>query len=121
MIENPFSVIERRLNRLESLLEEINRNTSCQIDPFEAQSPYGDFKWLTTTCSGIPSSTLRQWDAAGKIPGSAKFGKRKLYHKQTVLTWLHAQTSQKLPTTLEDEFQNQFDFHHKRTGGRKAS
>ena len=56
--------------------------------------PYGDFKWLSATCSGIPESTLRIHSASGKIPGVVKFGKRVLYEKAIVLNWLRSQTRQ---------------------------
>lgn len=56
--------------------------------------PYGDFKWLTATCPGVPASTLRIKSAAGEIPGVVKFGKRVLYEKALVLNWLRSQTRQ---------------------------
>jgi hypothetical protein len=57
-------------------------------------NPYGDFKWLASTCSGVPASTLRIKSAAGEIPGVVKFGKRVLYEKAIVLNWLRSQTRQ---------------------------
>ena len=54
--------------------------------------PYGDFKWLSSTCPGVPASTLRIKSAAGEIPGVVKFGKRVLYDKAAVLHWLQSQT-----------------------------
>lgn len=65
--------------------------------------PYGDFKWLTATCSGVPASTLRIKSAAGEIPGVVKFGKRVLYQKAAVLDYLHSQTRQPAPTAAEIE------------------
>lgn len=72
--------------------------------------PYGDFTWLTATCSGIPASTLRGKSAAGKIPGLKKIGKRVLYHKATVLKWLDEQTRPDKPTAekLEQAAHEQF-------------
>lgn len=55
-------------------------------------TPYGDFIWLKNTCSGIPASTLRIKSAGGEIPGVIKFGKRVLYEKATVISWLRSQT-----------------------------
>jgi hypothetical protein len=63
--------------------------------------PYGDFKWLTTTCSGVPASTLRIKSATGEIPGVVKFGKRVLYEKASVLNWLRSQTRKPVPDAAE--------------------
>jgi hypothetical protein len=65
--------------------------------------PYGDFKWLTATCVGVPASTLRIKSAAGEIPGVVKFGKRVLYEKAAVLNWLKSQTRQPMLSAAELE------------------
>ncbi|GAB3953300.1 hypothetical protein GCM10028805_36720 [Spirosoma harenae] len=62
-------------------------------------SPNGDFVWLKTVFPGVPENTLRQWDAAGKIPGSSRFGKRRIYHKQTVLDWARNRTNRPIDAT----------------------
>lgn len=74
--------------------------------------PYGDFKWLQSTCVGIPASTLRIKSAAGEIPGVVKFGKRVLYEKALVLNWLRSQTRQPgnaalIDQQVEEQFTNQ--------------
>ncbi|ARK10376.1 hypothetical protein A6C57_08565 [Fibrella sp. ES10-3-2-2] len=92
MIDNPFAVIDRRINRLESLLIEIkdalpkNNLLNNQLD----QVPFGDFAWLQGACPGIPASTLRIKSAAGEIPGTKKVGKRVLYEKIEVLNWIRS-------------------------------
>ena len=65
--------------------------------------PYGDFKWLTATCPGIPASTLRIKSAAGEIPGVVKFGKRVLYEKAIVLNYLRSQTRQPINSALVEQ------------------
>ena len=55
-----------------------------------ATAPHGDFTWLKGFCVGIPENTLRQWDAAGKIPGSSKIGKRRIYNKAKVSAWVES-------------------------------
>lgn len=92
-MNNPFEPINARLNNLEALTLEVLQ--LLRTNPTAADAdPYGDFKWLTATCSGIPASTLRIHSAAGKIPGVVKFGKRVLYEKALVLNWLRSQTRQ---------------------------
>ena len=78
-----------RLSELENLIEKSVRRAlaTTTISSSEAE-PYGDFKWLTSICPGIPPSTLRIKSASGAIPGVIKFGKRVLYEKATVLEWL---------------------------------
>lgn len=77
----------------DALREEIQiiNTTSASISDTE---PYGDFRWLTATCPGVPASTLRIKSASGEIPGVIKFGKRVLYEKTTVINWLRSQTRQ---------------------------
>ncbi|WP_332368941.1 hypothetical protein [Spirosoma telluris] len=94
-MNNPFEPINARLNNLEALTLEVLqllRTNTATSNP--DADPYGDFKWLSATCSGIPKSTLRIHSAAGKIPGVVKFGKRVLYEKSLVLNWLRSQTRQ---------------------------
>ncbi|MVM36003.1 hypothetical protein GO755_38675 [Spirosoma sp. HMF4905] len=120
MIDNPFAVIDRRINRLESLLIEIRDalhgpSSSVEVDP------YGDFKWLCSTCPGIPASTLRIKSAAGEIPGVVKFGKRVLYEKATVLNWLRSQTRQAVDAALiEQQAEEQFGQQLSKRGGVRA-
>lgn len=80
----------------------IKINHSLQTTPVDA-NPYGDFKWLTATCVGIPASTLRIKSASGGIPGVVKFGKRVLYEKVIVLNWLRSQTRQPLNSALIEQ------------------
>lgn len=96
MIDNPFAVIDRRINRLESLLIEIRDSLSTTTLTPDTD-PYGDFHWLRGVCPGIPASTLRIKSAAGGIPGVVKFGKRVLYDKKIVLEWLRSQQKGGLP------------------------
>lgn len=101
-MNNPFEPINARLNNLEVLtLEVLQLLRSPHTAP--NADPYGDFKWLAATCSGVPTSTLRIKSAAGEIPGVIKFGKRVLYEKASVLNWLHSQTRQPAPDTVELE------------------
>ncbi len=84
------------------------------------KEPYGDFKWLVATCSGVPASTLRVKSANGEIPGLVKFGKRVLYDKAAVLNWLRSRTVLPLPdatqmaSRAEDQISRQLG---KRKGG----
>ena len=71
--------------------------------PTPDPNPYGDFRWLAATCSGVPASTLRIKSAAGEIPGVVKFGKRVLYEKAAVLSWLRSQTRRPAPDAAELE------------------
>ena len=89
---NPFQEITERLSNIEGLLLDLKRSstTSTAAD----SDPYGDFFWLRNTCPGVPVSTLRIKSAAGEIPGVVKFGKRVLYEKAIVLSWLRSQTRQ---------------------------
>ena len=90
-MENPFSILERQLNRIERLAEEIKAAALIHSPTSIADTqPFGDFRWLCTTCSGIPASTLRIKSAAGHIPGTQKVGKRVLYDKASVLAWLRS-------------------------------
>lgn len=87
-MQNPFDLITSRLSNIEALLLDIKYSSS----PSTPTEPYGDFHWLRGTCPGVPASTLRIKSAAGEIPGVVKFGKRVLYDKAIVLSWLRDQT-----------------------------
>ena len=100
-MENPFETIARRLSNIEDLLLDLKHKPTSAIAP--NVEPYGDFKWLAATCSGVPVSTLRIKSAAGEIPGVVKFGKRVLYDKEAVLTWLRSQTQKPAPNAAELE------------------
>lgn len=79
---------------------------------------YGDFKWLQSTCHGVPASTLRIKSAAGEIPGVVKFGKRVLYEKAAVLNWLRSQTRQPINSALiEQQAEEQISQQLGRRGG----
>ena len=100
-MQNPFEIIAARLSNIEALLIDIKHPTAPPN--FANTDPYGDFKWLVATCSGVPTSTLRIKSAAGEIPGVIKFGKRVLYEKALVLNWLQSQTRQPSPDAIELE------------------
>ncbi len=100
-MENPFETIERRLSKIEELLLDLKHKPVPL--PTSDADPYGDFKWLTTTCTGVPASTLRIKSAAGEIPGLVKFGKRVLYDKEAVLLWLKSKTRQLAPDRTQGE------------------
>lgn len=87
-MENPFETISRRLANIEELLIDLKHKPNTKLPDAD---PYGDFKWLTSICPGVPPSTLRVKSAAGEIPGVIKFGKRVLYQKADVLNWLQSQ------------------------------
>lgn len=90
-------------------------NSTTQTDP------YGDFKWLQSTCVGIPASTLRIKSASGEIPGVVKFGKRVLYEKAIVLSWLRSHTRQPSNAALTDQqAEEQFKRQLSRRGGVRA-
>ncbi len=116
MIDNPFAVIDRRINRLEALLIEIKDvlKTGQPHDQI-GQTPFGDFHWLCEACSGIPVSTLRIKSAAGTIPGTKKVGKRVLYEKEVVINWLRGQaqriqlSSAEIAQNAEDQIFNQLE------------
>ncbi|MVM36463.1 hypothetical protein GO730_00375 [Spirosoma sp. HMF3257] len=91
-MENPFETIARRLSNIEDLLLDLKHKSAPS--PLPNADPYGDFKWLATTCSGVPESTLRIKSASGEIPGVIKLGKRVLYEKAIILNWLRSQTRQ---------------------------
>lgn len=113
MIDNPFAILERRMNRLESLLEEIKE---YQLAAFASVNPSdetenGDFKWLLSFL-GVPESTLRQKIAARQIPGVSKVGKRLIVNKATVRKFLRDQELQ-TPDKLAAEAENSFLKRHK--------
>ncbi|GAB2542809.1 hypothetical protein [Spirosoma aerophilum] len=95
-MQNPFEIIVTRLSNIEALLLDIKHPT---VPTPPDADPYGDFKWLAATCTGIPSSTLRIHSASGRIPGVVRFGKRVLYEKAVVLNWLRSQTRQPIDMT----------------------
>lgn len=117
-MQNPFEVIVARLSNIEALLLDIKHPVT---PPAPDAEPYGDFKWLTGTCSGVPASTLRIKSAAGEIPGVVKFGKRVLYDKTAVLNWLRSQTRQPLPnaTELERVAEEQINRQLAKKGGKE--
>lgn len=83
--------------------------------------PNGDFAWLKSVLPGVPDSSLRQWDAAGKIPGSSKPGKHRIYHKQTVLDWIRNPTTNSVDATLvEQQAEEQLDRQLSKRGGVRA-
>ncbi|GAB3805533.1 hypothetical protein GCM10028819_38970 [Spirosoma humi] len=88
---NWFEVFAEELAAIREGQNEIRTLLSNHSGTTDAE-PYGDFKWLVTTCPGVPASTLRIKSAAGDIPGVIKFGKRVLYEKASVLNWLRSQT-----------------------------
>lgn len=108
-MSNPFEPINARLTNLEALtlevLQYLRKGQSNTSHP--DTDSFGDFKWLSSTCPGIPDSTLRQWDAAGKIPGSLKFGKRKLYDKQAVIDWLRSLGRQPVDSSAIEQTVNE--------------
>ena len=129
MIDNHFAVsdrhIDRRIDRLESLLIEI-KDALKTSQPHEqhGQTAFGDFHWLCEACCGIPASTLRIKSAAGEIPGTKKVGKRVLYEKVEVLNWLRSQAQQtKLsPAKLSQNAETQFaDQLGKKNGEAKST
>ena len=80
--------------------------------------PFGDFNWLCNTLKNIPQATLRIKSAAGEIPGVAKFGKRVLYEKAVVLSWLRSQTRQPVDTAqLEQQAEEQLSRQLSKKGG----
>lgn len=90
-MDNPFSILERQLNRIERLAEEIKAAALIHSTASTTNTePFGNFSWLCDTCNGIPPSTLRIKSAKGQIPGTKKVGRRVLYEKIAVLNWLHA-------------------------------
>ena len=109
-MNNPFEPIKARLNNLEALtLEVLQLLRTNPSAPTPDADPYGDFKWLESTCPGVPASTLRIKSAAGEIPGVVKFGKRVLYEKALVLNWLRSQTRQPINSALvEQKAEEQF-------------
>ncbi|SFF25894.1 hypothetical protein [Spirosoma endophyticum] len=121
MIDNPFAVIDRRINRLESLLLEIKEIIHSPASVVNDADIYGDFLWLRNTCPGIPASTLRIKSAAGEIPGVVKFGKRVLYEKALVLNWLRSQTKQPSNAALIDQqAEEQFNRQLGKRGGARV-
>ena len=84
----------------EAIREEIHALNSTP-PPLSNAVPHGDFKWVQSLFPSVPESTVRQWDASGKIPGSSKFGKRKIYHKETVLNWIRSQTDKPNPNAAD--------------------
>ncbi|GAB3949548.1 hypothetical protein GCM10028805_25970 [Spirosoma harenae] len=125
-MSNPFEPINARLTNLEALTLEVlqylrsGKTNAATIDA----DPYGDFKWLQSTCSGVPTSTLRIKSAAGQIPGVVKFGKRVLYDKAVVLNWLRSQTLEAIDMAKIEEsadLQISSQLNNRQKGGRKAA
>ncbi|MCC5613302.1 hypothetical protein LC612_43150 [Nostoc sp. CHAB 5834] len=102
--------------------EAIQKIIIAQAPPSLDAEPYGDFRWLIATCSGVPASTLRIKSAAGEIPGVVKFGRRVLYDKLAVLNWLRSQTRKPAtnPAELERVADKQINNRLAKTGGPDA-
>jgi len=121
--ENPFAVLVRRINRIESQNERI---ISILVDKKSEASgdlePFGDFDWLCNTCKGIPAGTLRIKSAAGHIPGMKKVGKRAIFEKQIVLNWLrsHPDVVPHDDVQIERTAENQVDTRIAKRSIRKA-
>ncbi len=96
---NPFEVIFRRLSNIENLLLDIKHKPDSST-PTTDTEPFGDFLWLCATCSGIPASTLRIKSAAGQIPGTQKVGRRVLYEKASVISWIRSNPVTPIDTAL---------------------
>lgn len=90
-MDNPFITIEKRFDRLETILSDLAEATRKLLPSADSinTNAFGDFHWLTSICP-VPQSTLRQKSAKGEIPGVIKVGKRVLYEKAVVLEWLRS-------------------------------
>lgn len=99
---NWFEIFADKLTALEEGQKELRSLITHSTSAPDAD-PYGDFKWLSATCSGVPASTLRIKSASGEIPGVVKFGKRVLYDKAAVLRWLQSQTRKPAFSAVEIE------------------
>ncbi|WP_461075014.1 hypothetical protein [Spirosoma flavus] len=99
-MNNPFEILERRLTNIENLLLDLKHTPLTP--PTTHTDTFGDFKWLTTTCAGVPASTLRLKSASGEIP-SIKLGKRVLYDKNLVLNWLRSHIRQAVDMNKIDQ------------------
>lgn len=117
--ENPFAILVRRMNRIEYQNEQILSFLQNETHQPNTTTPYGDFNWLLTILP-IPESTLRQKIAKDEIPGVKKVGKRLLFEKAVVLTWLSSNNRLGL-VEVEQSCEDSFVSRHQRKGGRKAA
>lgn len=85
-MDNPFAVLERRLNRLESLLEEIKEANVKAATPTPAQEVPVKIDRVCQLLN-ISVSTARIWMREGKLPFKRK-GKRVFFYESEVLNSL---------------------------------
>lgn len=87
MLENPFSVLERRLNCLESLLIEIKKSQSNN-QPISLQ--VGGIS-LAQEITGLSKNTLYAMASKRQIPHSKPEGSNKLFfNRAELLEWVAA-------------------------------
>ncbi|WP_266202861.1 helix-turn-helix domain-containing protein [Pontibacter kalidii] len=88
MIDNPFSVIERRLNRLETLLLELKEKSSTpRITESSDRCTLPDALAIT----GLSKSKLYKLTASKEIPHK-RFGRRLVFSRKELLAWVETQT-----------------------------
>lgn len=91
MIDNPFAVIERRLNRLESLLLELKEKTH---EPKAAEESNRCTFAEALEITGLSKSKLYKLTSSNSIPHKY-FGNRLVFSRKELLAWIEAQTVSK--------------------------
>jgi excisionase family DNA binding protein len=90
MIENPYSILERRLNRIETLILEIKETQEHQAQSATGNKTKKPVK-IDRVCQllGISESTARNWMREGILPYNRK-GSRIFFYEEDVLASLEA-------------------------------
>ena len=98
-MENPFEIINQRLDRIESLLEKINSN----IGNNNVKNTYPEIMDLTqlTNYLNVSKSYVYKMTHSNKIPHSKK-GKKLYFDKEVVTKWA-LETSIKTQEEMQDE------------------
>lgn len=93
MIDNPFAVLERRLNRLEFLLEEIKEATSQSkiLEYPDRLNKEQALTFLNEQGYHVSESTLYKLTSTKKIPFK-NFGRRLIFSRKELLKWVESQT-----------------------------
>ena len=109
-MHNPFESLELRLDKIEALLTRLTETQIYSIASRNEENRYGNFDWYITE-TGEAQSTARQRIAKGEVPGVIKLGKRLLFDKALVRSWL-ADNQRMVTTQLTQAADDQFNQRH---------
>jgi predicted DNA-binding transcriptional regulator AlpA len=118
-MQNPFELIETRLARIEALLMELDRTQHHSPAIPTGETRYGNFNWYLTE-TGEAASTARQRIAKGEVPGITKLGKRLIFDKSIIRSWIQEKqraTNTQVAHTANESF-NRHHLHQKKSFGR---